>query len=75
MKSSVCIITGARIQLEPTSNTSENSNMTSDLCVSLNSTELQREVVIDLTFDENRGSGYAKSSKIFYFGTSHVFIL
>ena len=55
---------GAALILEPTSNINEMSTMVRELCVSLNSTMLQRDVAINIFFDDYRSS-YANSGKCY----------
>ena len=58
-------ILGARIQLESTSNIAEDSTMTRDFCATLNTTELERDVVVDIMFDGSQSSPFAQSSVFF----------
>ena len=55
---------GAALILEPTSNINEMSTMVRELCVRLNSTMLQRDVAVNIFFDDR--SSYANSGKCYY---------
>ncbi len=57
-------ILGATIDLEPVSNIDENSTMMRQLCINVNTTELERIVVVDVNFDASQSSTYAQSSML-----------
>ena len=55
---------GAALILEPTSNINEMSTMVRELCVRLNSSMLQRDVAVNIYFDDYRSS-YANTGKYY----------
>ena len=53
---------GALLQVQPTTNITENSTMVRGLCVTLQSMELQREVIVNVELNRT-SSAYAMTGK------------
>ena len=58
--------------LEPTSNINEMSTMVRELCVRLNSSMLQRDVAVNIFFDDR--SSYANSGKCYSMVYSTIYL-